>query len=113
MNHWITLLILLLISSVASSSSAAGILDKRKTLDRQTFWDNRDWDWYQSNIPFLETPDPDIDTTWYYRWDLVTKHAVYGSPESDYAFPLFIYRPFWSGRSAATSRPAGHQLYEV
>ena len=46
-----------------------GILDKQEVLNRQTFWDNKDWEWYKANIPFLETPDADIDTTYYYRWD--------------------------------------------
>src|SRR4051794_36036366 len=71
MNHWFALVILFLISATAYPSRAAGILDKRKVLERQTFWDNRDWDWYEANIPILETPDPEIDTTYYYRWELV------------------------------------------
>jgi len=91
----------------------AQVLDKQKLLDAQTFWDNRDWDWYKANIPFLDTPDAEINTTYYYRWELVTKHLVYGSPESGYAFTEFIDRPFWSGRYGAISCPAGHQLYEV
>jgi hypothetical protein len=59
-----------------------GVLDKQQMLDRQTWWDNQDWDWYQQNIPFLETPDGELDTTYYYRWELMTKHLVYGSPET-------------------------------
>src|SRR4051812_50202910 len=70
---------LLLLSSLASP---AQILDKQKLLDAQTFWDNRDWDWYRASIPLLETPDKDLDTTYYYRWELVTTHIVYGSPAS-------------------------------
>src|SRR5262249_24636362 len=38
-------------------------LVKQKLLDAQTFWDNRDWDWYQANIPFFECPDDAITTT--------------------------------------------------
>jgi hypothetical protein len=88
------------------------VLDKRAILDRQTFWDNRDWDWYARQIPFLETPDQEIDTTYYYRWELLTKHLTYGSTESGYSFTEFIDRPFWSGAYGAISCPAGHQLYE-
>ena len=29
----------------------------RSSSTRQTFWDNRDWDWYKANIPFFECPD--------------------------------------------------------
>jgi hypothetical protein len=91
----------------------AQILDKQRLLDRQSFWDNRDWDWYRANIPFFECPDPEVETTWYYRWELVTKHLTYGSPNSGYACTEFIDRPFWSGAYGAISCPAGHQLYEV
>ena len=99
--------------AVTAVQAGAEVLDKQKLLDRQTFWDNRDWAWYAANIPFFESPDAEIDTTYYYRWELVTKHLVYGSPESGYAYTEFIDRPFWSGRYGAISCPAGHQLYEV
>src|SRR5688500_5898784 len=95
------------------SSTFAGVLDKQKLLDAQTFWDNRDWDWYKATIPFFESPDPDVDTTYYYRWELITKHLTYGSPATGYVYTEFIDRPFWSGRYGAISCPAGHQLYEV
>lgn len=51
----------------------------------------------RANIPLFECPDRDVTTTYYYRWELVTKHLVYGSPEDGYAFTEFIDRPFWSG----------------
>lgn len=73
------------------------MLDKQQQLDTQTFWDNRDWDWYVEHIPFFECPDADLTTTYYYRWELLTKHLTYGSLNSGYAFTEFIDRPFWSG----------------
>jgi hypothetical protein len=103
-------LICLLIAAVPAS---AQVLDKQKLLDRETFWDNRDWDWYKQNIPFFECPDADIQTTYYYRWELLTKHLTYGSPNTGYVFTEFIDRPFWSGTYGAISCPAGHQLYEA
>lgn len=95
------------------NQAAAQVLDKQKQLDTQTFWDNRDWDWYAKNIPFFECPDADITTTYYYRWELLTKHLTYGSPNDGYSFTEFIDRPFWSGAYGAISCPAGHQLYEA
>ena len=89
------------------------VLDKQKQLDSQTFWDNHDWDWYAEHIPFFDCPDADITTTYYYRWELLTKHLTYGSPSSGYSFTEFIDRPFWSGAYGAISCPAGHQLYEA
>lgn len=93
--------------------SQGQVLDPRKLLDGQTFWDNKDWDWYKANIPFFESPDADLDTTYYYRWELLTKHLTYGSTATGYTFTEFMDRPFWSGRYGAISCPAGHQLYEA
>jgi hypothetical protein len=97
----------------AQAPAAEPLLPHQQLLERETFWDNRDWDWYKANIPFFECPDADIQTTYYYRWELVTKHLTYGSPNTGYVFTEFIDRPFWSGTYGAISCPAGLQLYEV
>ena len=89
------------------------ILDKQRILQQQSWWDNRDFSWYKEHIPFFESPDADIDATYYYRWELVTKHLTYGSPQSGYTFTEFIDRPFWSGAFGAISCPLGHQMYEI
>lgn len=94
-------------------AAQAQVLEKQKLLEAETFWDNRDWDWYKEHIPFFECPDPEINTTYYYRWELITKHLTYGSPNTGYTFTEFIDRPFWSGAYGAISCPAGHQLYEA
>lgn len=107
--RWYLLLVLMLVPAAAG----AQVLDKQAQLERQTFWDNRDWAWYRDNIPFFECPDEDLMTTWYYRWELITKHLTYGSPNSGYSFTEFIDRPFWSGAYGAISCPAGFQLYEA
>ncbi len=107
------LLWLLLVFCGSAVTASADIIDKQKALDAYIWWDNRDWDWYKANIPFFECPDQEIVTTWYYRWELVTKHLTYGSPNSGYSFTEFMDRPFWSGAYGAISCPAGHQLYEV
>ncbi len=92
--------------------ATAQVLDKSKLLQTETFWDNRDFNWFSANIPFFECPDKEITTTYYYRWDLLTKHLTYGSPNSGYSFTEFIDRPFWSGTYGAISCPAGLQFYE-
>ncbi len=43
------------------------VLDKQQLLDRQTFWENQDFDWFRANIPFFDSPDEAINTTYYYR----------------------------------------------
>lgn len=106
--------VILCVSFALETGQVSGqVLDKRRLLKEETFWDNRDWEWYEANIPFFECPDKDITTTYYYRWELLTKHLTYGSPNSGYSFTEFIDRPFWSGRYGAISCPAGHQLYEA
>jgi hypothetical protein len=37
------------------------VLEPTKILDRETFWENRDREWFRGNIPLLETPDPAIN----------------------------------------------------
>ncbi len=106
-------ILLVLGTAILLSPSSAAVLDKQKALAAQDWWDNRDWDWYQANIPFFECPDAELVTTYYYRWELITKHLTYGSPNSGYSFTEFIDRPFWSGTYGAISCPVGHQLYEV
>jgi hypothetical protein len=114
LRRWLCFVFAVTLAAVRFDGVAfAQVLDKQALLDRETFWDNRDWDWYKENIPFFECPDADIQTTFYYRWELLTKHLTYGSPASGYTFTEFIDRPFWSGAYGAISCPAGHQLYEA
>jgi len=90
------------------------ILNKQQVLKKQgNWWDNKDWAWYEKNIPFFDSPDSAINQMYYYRWELVTKHMVYGSPKTGYLFTEFMNRPFWSGRYGAISCPLGHQFYEL
>lgn len=109
----IVLCSLLAFAVTLADGATAQVLNQRQLLEQETFWDNRDWDWYQRMIPFFECPNRDIQTTYYYRWEVLTKHLTYGSPRSGYTFTEFIDRPFWSGTYGAISCPAGHQLYEA
>jgi len=103
----------LFLSVLIAPSSPAQVLDKSEQLTAQDFWVNRDFDWYKANIPFFECPDDEIVTTYYYRWELVTRHICYGSPNSGYSFTEFANRPFWSGRYGAIACPSGHQFYDI
>ena len=100
------------LSSTAAAQSFL-VLDKQRQLDRFTWWDNRDWDWFKARIPFFESPDEEIDATYYYRWELVTKHLTYGSPASGYSFKEFIEQVGWAGSYGAISCPMGLQMYEL
>jgi hypothetical protein len=109
----ITLPAVLIFFLAVPAGAQTPLLPRQELLDHEKFWDNKDWEWYKANIPFFECPDADIQTTYYYRWELLTKHLTYGSPNSGYTFTEFIDRPFWSGTYGAISCPAGHQLYEA
>ncbi|NBS89469.1 carbohydrate-binding protein, partial [bacterium] len=113
MNNLFPFAIAFILAFVSPALAQNSLLPKQELLEKETFWDNKDWDWYKSNIPFFECPDSEIQTTYYYRWELLTKHLTYGSPNSGYSFTEFIDRPFWSGTYGAISCPAGHQLYEA
>jgi hypothetical protein len=102
-----------LLAAIGCGAPATRLIDRQATFDRFGWWDNRDWDWYDANIPFFESPDSAIDATYYYRWELVTKHLTYGSPATGYVFTEFLDRPFWSGTYGAISCPLGHQFYEA
>ena len=106
----------LLVASVilaACGRSRPPVIDRDAVFARYHWWDNRDWNWYEANIPFFEAPDTLIEATYYYRWEVVTKHLTYGSPETGYVFTEFLDRPFWSGTYGAISCPLGHQFYEA
>jgi len=103
----------LTLALLAAVTANAQVLDKRALFARQSWWDNRDWDWFAARIPVFESPDSAIEATYYYRWELVTKHLTYGSPSTGYTFTEFIDRPFWSGAYGAISCPLGHQFDEV
>jgi hypothetical protein len=105
--------ILAMLLPLTASLSAAPVLDHQKLMQSQTFWDNRDFDWFEKNIPFLDTPDAELNKTYYYRWEVVTKHLTYGSQNTGYMWTEFINRPFWSGAYGGISCPAGLQFYET
>ena len=88
-------------------------IDAVASMSRFDFWDNQDHAWFARNVPVLETPVAELDEVWWYRWQLVTKHLVYGSPNDGWSCTEFIDRPFWSGTYGAISCPAGLQLQEL
>ncbi|HEX2778967.1 MAG TPA: glycosyl hydrolase family 65 protein, partial [Gemmatimonadaceae bacterium] len=99
--------------ALLTTPASAQVLDARVLPERYGWLDNRDWGWYARRIPLFESPERSIDSTYYYRWQLVTKHLTYGDPATGYTFTEFIDRPFWSGAYGAISCPLGHQMYEL
>ena len=86
---------------------------QRESLGRLAWRDNLDTEWFLEQVPHFECADADIETTWWYRQELLTKHLTYGSPDTGWVFTEFLDRPFWSGRYGAIACPAGHQIAEA
>ena len=97
------------------ATSHAPLLDTDKLLKRWSFWHNRDWDWYKANIPFWESPDSQIDETYYYRAEVLTKHLRYASPETGYVFTEFSNADTlpWAGRYNAIASATDLQFEEI
>ncbi len=106
-------IIVLLIACLGGCGGDGGLIDRQEVFDRYDWWDSRDWGWYAKRIPFIETPDAEINEVYYYRWEVMKTHLTYGSPETGYLFTEFMDRPFWSGTYGGISCPLGHQLSEV
>src|SRR3954469_21735072 len=106
--------IALLALGIATLARTAGaqVLDSRRLLAAH-LEDNRDVDWFAARVPVFESPDSAIDATYYYRWELVTKHLTYSSTRTGYTFTEFLDRPFWSGKCGTISCPLGHQFAEI
>jgi len=98
---------------MTACSPQKDIIDRDAVFARYNWWDSRDFGWYEDRIPFVETPDNQINEVYYYRWEVMKTHLTYGSPETGYLFTEFMDRPFWSGTYGGISCPLGHQLTEV
>lgn len=92
---------------------AGPVIEAEEKLGDFNFWVNRDFDWFGEHIPLMDSPDRELDRTYYYRWELVTRHLVYAAPGTGYVFTEFANRPFWSGAYGTISCPAGMQIDDV
>lgn len=105
--------ILLALALSTGCSPSTDLIDHDAVFARYDWWDSRDFDWYADRIPFVETPDEQINEVYYYRWEVMKTHLTYGSTDTGYLFTEFMDRPFWSGTYGGISCPLGHQLTEV
>jgi len=111
--HQRSLSILLALLTLVGCSPSTDLIDHDAVFARHNWWDSRDFGWYEDRIPFVETPDAQINEVYYYRWEVMKTHLTYGSTDTGYLFTEFMDRPFWSGTYGGISCPLGHQLSEV
>ena len=68
------------------------------------------WDFLKANIPLLDCPDKDIQTTYYFRWWTYRKH-IKQTPDG-FIVDEFLPQVDWAGKYNSISCAAGHHLYE-
>ena len=67
-------------------------------------------DFLKDNIPLLDCPDDDIQTTYYFRWWTYRKH-IKRTP-AGFIVDEFLPNVGWAGKYNSINCPAGHHLYE-
>jgi len=68
--------------------------------------------WYQANIPFLEVPDQQIQSVYYYRWETYKEHLVYTGPQYGYLSNEFLQPVSYGAPYGGVVAAAGHQITE-
>ena len=68
------------------------------------------WDFLKDNIPLLDCPDKDIQTTYYFRWWTYRKHIK--QTPAGFIVDEFLPQVDWAGKYNSISCAAGHHLYE-
>ena len=68
------------------------------------------WHFLASNIPLLECPDKNMESTYYFRWWTYRKH-IRKTP-AGFVITEFLPDVNWSGKYNTISCAAGHHFYE-
>ncbi|MEU8270844.1 RICIN domain-containing protein [Sphaerisporangium sp. NPDC049002] len=68
--------------------------------------------WFEANIPFLEVPDQQIQSVYYYRWQTYKEHLVYTGPEYGWLSNEFLQPVSYGAPYGGISAAAGHQISE-
>ncbi|WP_448808932.1 MGH1-like glycoside hydrolase domain-containing protein [Agromyces bauzanensis] len=71
-----------------------------------------DPDWFESNIPFVDLPDQEIESTYYYRWRLFKEALKYTGPDDGWIVTEFLGPVGYAAPGGAISAAAGHHIYE-
>lgn len=71
-----------------------------------------DYLWAIQNVPFVDVPDHDVLTAYYYRWRSYRKHIKWTGDEDGYVVTEFLPDVPWSGKHNTISAAAGHHILE-
>ena len=68
------------------------------------------WDFLKNNIPLLDCPDKELETTYYFRWWTYRKHLK--QTPTGFIVTEFLPPVGWAGKENSINCAAGHHLYE-
>ncbi|SEP51043.1 MGH1-like glycoside hydrolase domain-containing protein [Amycolatopsis saalfeldensis] len=68
--------------------------------------------WYEANIPFLDVPDQQIQSVYYYRWQTYREHLVYTGPVYGWMSSEFLQPADYGAPYGGIDAAAGHQITE-
>lgn len=68
------------------------------------------WDFLKANIPLLDCPDEEIQTTYYFRWWTYRKHIK--QTPAGFIVDEFLPNVGWAGKYNSIDCAAGHHVYE-
>jgi len=68
--------------------------------------------WFEANIPFLDVPDQQIRSVYYYRWETYKEHLVYTGPQYGYLSSEFLQPVSYGAPYGGVVAAAGHQITE-
>jgi hypothetical protein len=73
-----------------------------------------DYAWAVENVPFIDFPDEDIITAFYYRWTSYKKHIQWGSSPtwSGWVVTEFLPKVSWARKFNTIPAAAGHHISE-
>jgi hypothetical protein len=69
------------------------------------------WNWFVSNIPWLDTPDQEMEKIYYFRWYAFQKH-IKRTPDG-YLINEFLDNVRWAGKFNTIDAAAGHHIREA
>lgn len=95
----------------AHAATGASVLNEDAILAAQGLAEPQ---WYKDNIPFLDTPDTNINGVYYYRWSSYKRALRYTTPGTGYISTEYDQPVWYSGKASYSGLPdaAGYHILD-
>lgn len=95
----------------ARAATSGSVLDEDAILSSQGLADPQ---WYKDNIPFVDTPDANINGVYYYRWGSFKQALRYTTPGTGYISTEYDQPVWYSGNAtySGLSDAAGYHILD-